>query len=176
MLDKLNRFSRKVYFAGVILLLVFIIRCSEPAGQIDLLVNHLGYSQGAVKKVILFVMIESEDPPEGSRPVSRNLHFGTGEELIANLAKNSKKTKRFRVYAGYAGWAPGQLDHEIKIGGWYVAPADAATVFSDEPAGVWSALISTLEAPPPNQRAQREDATELHAALQGWSQVRGELE
>ena len=45
------------------------------------------------------------------------------------------------VYAGYAGWAPGQLDREVARGDWHVLPADADTVFSDRPAKVWQDLI-----------------------------------
>ncbi len=131
---------------------------------------------GPVSTEELVVMIESAEPPEGSRPVIRDLHFGAGEELIAELVKGNKKKRRFRVYAGYAGWAPGQLDHEIEIGGWYVAPADAATVFSDAPDDVWAALISVLEAPPPGLRARTEAGIEVHADSQGRSQFRRELE
>jgi putative transcriptional regulator len=45
------------------------------------------------------------------------------------------------VYAGYAGWAPGQLQAEIERGGWHVLPADAATVFDKNPANIWPELI-----------------------------------
>jgi putative transcriptional regulator len=45
------------------------------------------------------------------------------------------------VYAGYAGWGPGQLQAEIERGGWHVLPADAATVFDKNPAEIWPELI-----------------------------------
>jgi putative transcriptional regulator len=49
-----------------------------------------------------------------------------------------------RVYAGYAGWAPGQLQAEIALGGWFVIQAEPEIIFSADPAGVWEALIRRL--------------------------------
>ena len=41
------------------------------------------------------------------------------------------------MYAGYAGWGPGQLDREMRLGSWVVAPADARSIFSSEPSALW---------------------------------------
>ena len=46
-----------------------------------------------------------------------------------------------RVYAGYAGWAPGQLNAEIDEGAWYVVPAEPADAFAGEPEGLWADVL-----------------------------------
>ncbi len=47
-----------------------------------------------------------------------------------NLNKIVNQTKHpFKIYSGYAGWGPGQLESEIKVGGWLVTDATAANVF-----------------------------------------------
>jgi putative transcriptional regulator len=48
---------------------------------------------------------------------------------------------RLRVYAGYAGWAPGQLKGEIDEGAWYVVPADAADAFAGQPENLWGDVL-----------------------------------
>ena len=51
-----------------------------------------------------------------------------------------------KVFAGYAGWAPGQLEHEIAIGGWAVLSASAAIVFDPEPETQWERLTALSRA------------------------------
>ena len=46
-----------------------------------------------------------------------------------------------RIFAGYAGWSPGQLDQEIRAGGWYVVEAEARDAFSSEPETLWSQVL-----------------------------------
>jgi putative transcriptional regulator len=46
-----------------------------------------------------------------------------------------------RVYAGYAGWSPGQLEAEIEEGAWYVVPADPGDVFAAEPDQLWRQVL-----------------------------------
>jgi len=43
---------------------------------------------------------------------------------------------------GYAGWAPGQLEGEIKAGGWFAVPADAAIVFDDKHDTKWERAMA----------------------------------
>jgi putative transcriptional regulator len=51
-------------------------------------------------------------------------------------------TDRGRVFAGHAGWGPGQLDAEIENGDWIAEPALPHDVFTDDPAGLWSAVLA----------------------------------
>jgi putative transcriptional regulator len=48
---------------------------------------------------------------------------------------------RLRVYAGYSGWAPGQLKAEIDEGAWYVVDAEPADAFAVEPQKLWEAVL-----------------------------------
>ncbi|MBI4191193.1 MAG: YqgE/AlgH family protein, partial [Betaproteobacteria bacterium] len=50
----------------------------------------------------------------------------------------------FRAYAGYSGWARGQLQAEIVRGGWYVIQADADTVFAADVSTIWPELIKRV--------------------------------
>ncbi|HEX2047767.1 MAG TPA: YqgE/AlgH family protein [Acidimicrobiales bacterium] len=46
-----------------------------------------------------------------------------------------------RVFAGYAGWGPGQLEGEIEAGGWFVVDADAADPLSPAPEHLWASVL-----------------------------------
>lgn len=50
-----------------------------------------------------------------------------------------------RVYAGYAGWSPGQLEAEIDEGAWFVLPAEPADIFAAEPEQLWRAVLQRQE-------------------------------
>lgn len=46
-----------------------------------------------------------------------------------------------RAFAGHAGWGPGQLDDELERGDWILEPATAGDAFTDDPEGLWSAVL-----------------------------------
>ena len=46
-----------------------------------------------------------------------------------------------RIFAGYAGWGPGQLEDEIVEGAWFVVDADLDDAFAEEPDELWRAVL-----------------------------------
>jgi putative transcriptional regulator len=48
---------------------------------------------------------------------------------------------RARVYAGYAGWGPGQVENELEGSSWIVQPAATTDVFTAEPQRQWADLL-----------------------------------
>lgn len=46
-----------------------------------------------------------------------------------------------RIFAGYAGWSPGQLEEEIAAGAWWVVDARPGDAFSDDPDGLWRRVL-----------------------------------
>ena len=46
-----------------------------------------------------------------------------------------------RIFAGYAGWSPGQLEQEVRLGSWYVVDAEARDAFSDNPGELWVRVL-----------------------------------
>ena len=107
-----------------------------------------------------FVFRSSERPREALHvlgDVWLSLDPGLLQRLLAGPPPPA-----LRVYAGYAGWAPGQLEAEIHHGGWHVLDADAATIFEAEPRTMWRTLLrratsrSTRASPPgPTNRGRQ---------------------
>lgn len=46
-----------------------------------------------------------------------------------------------RIFAGYAGWSPGQLENEVESGAWFVADALTADVLATDPVGLWAEVL-----------------------------------
>ena len=46
-----------------------------------------------------------------------------------------------RVFAGYAGWGPGQLRAEIEEGAWYVVSGEPTDAFLAEPERLWPEVL-----------------------------------
>jgi putative transcriptional regulator len=99
------------------------------------------YLGGPVAKNQLMLLIRTSSPPEGSRLVFKDIYLSSSQTVIEKMVDNPDAPERFRVYAGYAGWAPGQLDHEVSRGGWHILQADAESVFDKTPSEIWPELI-----------------------------------
>jgi putative transcriptional regulator len=46
-----------------------------------------------------------------------------------------------RLFAGYSGWGPAQLDGEIAAGHWFVVDALRDDAFDDEPETLWRRVL-----------------------------------
>ena len=46
-----------------------------------------------------------------------------------------------RIFAGYAGWGPGQLETELTEGAWYVVESEPGDVSSPRPEQLWRAVL-----------------------------------
>ena len=51
---------------------------------------------------------------------------------------------RARIFVGYSGWGPGQLEAEVEEDAWLPTPATEADVFTPEPARLWETVVARL--------------------------------
>ncbi|MFL6239437.1 MAG: YqgE/AlgH family protein [Actinomycetes bacterium] len=77
-------------------------------------------------------------PEEGFQPVVDG--FGV-VDLEIDSALLAPHLAAMRVYAGYAGWGPGQLDAEIEEGSWYVVTGAPDDVFCSRPEVLWRDVL-----------------------------------
>ncbi|MEJ2684343.1 MAG: YqgE/AlgH family protein [Candidatus Sulfobium sp.] len=90
----------------------------------------------------LFLLIRTDRRPEGATHLLKHTFVSSSMKTLRRVARDKKKRDRFRVFAGYAGWSPGQLEREVAMGSWHVMEADEKLIFAKDPSGLWQELIS----------------------------------
>ncbi len=96
---------------------------------------HVG---GPVQSQAIVVLGDFHDPAEAAALVVGSIGFLHGE---IERAEDAGVLDRARVFAGYAGWGPGQLEDEIGESAWIVEPALPEDVFTEDPEGLWSSVL-----------------------------------
>lgn len=112
---------------------------AEVPAQFDRL-----YGGGPVARNQLLFLVRCACSPAPSLQVLGDVFLSGDADLLDQIVRGAVKVESWRVYAGYSGWAPGQLQAEIARGGWYVIPADADVIFAEQPAAVWPELIKRI--------------------------------
>ncbi len=80
-------------------------------------------------------------PPLGAFSSLENLPALGTVDLDAHPDAIAPAVRRLRVFAGYAGWAAGQLEGEVAEGAWFVLDALPADAFADEPELLWARVL-----------------------------------
>jgi putative transcriptional regulator len=95
------------------------------------------FQGGPVQPRSPVLLAELEDAELADLPV-----FGSVGFLVGEVSANVRPyIRRARVYAGYSGWAPGQLEAEMDLNTWIIEPARVEDVFTDGPDLLWSRVL-----------------------------------
>jgi hypothetical protein len=73
--------------------------------------------------------------------VLTNLSLGHSLDSLVDLGESFSSTVRLKIFAGYAGWSPGQLEDEMKRDTWMTHPASLELVFHPNPEQLWPAIL-----------------------------------
>ncbi len=95
------------------------------------------------------LMAEAQGPDDEQREICPGVLLSVSKELTLQLLQ-APPSSRARVLVGYAGWGPGQLDHEIAESGWLTMDVDPALIFSVPPEEMWETAIRRLGTDPAN--------------------------
>ena len=100
---------------------------AEMADEDDVI--HAG---GPVEPDTVIALGDFEDPSEAGARI-------TGSLGVLDPDRPEPSLRRLRVFAGYAGWAPGQLDAEMEQDAWIVTPVEPDDPFSAD--DLWSRVL-----------------------------------
>jgi putative transcriptional regulator len=99
------------------------------------------YSGGPVMPRTIVALFRSENvPPLPSFHVLQGIYLSMHPGIVERLQPP------YRLYAGFAGWMPGQLESEIARDGWYLLPASEELLFRRDSAGMWEELLDRASA------------------------------
>jgi putative transcriptional regulator len=87
----------------------------------------------------VIVLAEFADPQRAALVVDGDLGFVPAD--VEDTDEFAAGLGRTRVFAGHAGWGPGQLEAEMEEESWIVEPARRADVFTDDPEALWSEVL-----------------------------------
>jgi len=124
---------------GVILNRASESTVDEAVPELSTLVAGLGtiHVGGPVQPSAIVVLAEFSQPDQAGSLVLGSVGFLPSEVDPDELGE----LRRARVFVGYAGWGPGQLDGELEEGSWIVEPALPDDVFTADPDELWSDVL-----------------------------------
>jgi len=78
----------------------------------------------------------------GGIEVVPRIYFTSEKDAIEQLV--GRCSLDYRIFSGYAGWGPGQLDAEMAESAWLTIPVDVGLVFDTDAGDLWEACLRTL--------------------------------
>lgn len=124
---------------GVVLNRALDVRAGDAVPPLAHLVSSEEplFQGGPVQPTSPVLIAELADPE-----MADLLVFGSVGFLIGEVSDDvGSDILRARVFAGYSGWGPGQLEAEMDAESWIVDPAREEDVFTTTPDLLWSAVL-----------------------------------
>jgi putative transcriptional regulator len=127
---------------GVVLNRPLDVTVDEAVPPLAALVQpgDLVYQGGPVQPEAAVVVADFEDPTRAGVVALGSIGFLPEEAEPDDLGT----IRRARVFAGYSGWGPGQLEEELGEDAWLVTPALPQDVFDEEPEQLWERVVARL--------------------------------
>jgi putative transcriptional regulator len=97
------------------------------------------YLGGPVQPTALSFLHSDSFVPEAN--VMANLNLGHSLDSLMELGESFSASRKIKMFAGYAGWSPGQLEDEMKRKAWLTHPASLDLVFDSDSGQLWQAIL-----------------------------------
>jgi putative transcriptional regulator len=118
------------------------------------------YEGGPVSPDAVQALLRSSTKPGDAERITSDVYAVAHKALLEKSITEHVPHAKFRVYLGYAGWGPGQLENEIRQGAWTTMHG-VRYVFDQEPASLWPRLKRDSE----SQVAKAAGFASLYATL-----------
>ena len=108
--------------------------------------GHRVFTGGPVEGRQMVLLFRLQGPYPDARLILNGIYLCT-PRMLDRMISQPKPGETFRAFAGYAGWAPGQLEQEMREGAWGVLPKNSFDLFDKDPATFWMDGLTRLQAP-----------------------------
>jgi len=98
------------------------------------------FEGGPVDKTGGLAIFRGNDKPDQSLAVVPGIWATGMKDRIEKAVASGESPGNFRLYIGYSGWGPGQLEHEVELGGWSVLRATPGLLFDEDPDSLWQRM------------------------------------
>jgi len=115
----------------------------DSSGAKGEIIVHYG---GPVSPSAGFVLHSDDVLLEESAKVANGIAMTSDPKLIEAMAQG-KGPRQSLFILGYAGWAPGQLEGELKAGSWFVVSGDKALIFGQDADRKWRQAMDKRKIP-----------------------------
>lgn len=139
---------------------ILLLQYDEEKGAVGLILNRrtriplsrvfpktkqasadLVYMGGPVEITAGQALLRMPEKSDQATHIMADVYVTGTKDLIEKSVAARVDPSKFRLYLGYAGWAPDQLEAEIRLGAWSILHRGPQVVFDDDPDSLWSRLI-----------------------------------
>lgn len=111
----------------------------------DLYTPQLPIYQGGPVQMDTLHMVHRMPVALGGNEILPGIYWGGSYEALQDvIATNNYHPEDMRLFVGYAGWSPGQLERELKEGSWLVADISEDILFETDSDHIWKQAIKLL--------------------------------
>lgn len=96
---------------------------------------------GPVEPAGLLFLFRMTPPPVRAWHATEDIFFSGDGALLRQLLGDTESIEDQRFFAGYSGWADGQLEWEIERGDWHIVEVDSDIIYDTEPETLWTRLL-----------------------------------
>lgn len=138
---------------------VLIVQRDEDGGTVGVIINRRSeiplsrvfprikdagsdpvFVGGPVSLTAVQALLRLPEQTEDVTHVAGDVYATGSKQVIEKSVREHAAASKFRLYLGYAGWAPGQLEAEMQLGAWSVLTNRPRVIFDDDPDSLWSRL------------------------------------
>ena len=97
------------------------------------------YVGGPVQASALSFLVSDTFIPDAN--VMPNLTLGHSLDSLMEIGESFSPTQKIKLFAGYSGWSPGQLEDEMRRHAWLTHPASLDLIFDTQPDRLWQTIL-----------------------------------